>query len=347
MSVFAAGCVPGPAAPAYNGRVTTLAENHGTAVPGGETSLPWRWFEFRRPPRAPGWPLPEDPDAVYAIDVDSQTIAFKFIGRRPGHGGPRPVLMPLHGMGLTIASFRGVAPYLLATHDLLCPDYSGLALNHLPLPEPASFKTFVTAIWRLADALRIERLSLAGNSLGGGLALMAALAAPERVERIVLANPACFPQTLPTMYRQARVPLWGELLMALGSPERLMNGLEYIGYVDKSRFDPALRAIYTANMATRRNRLRLMQLIRQLPANAQDVLAAAYLPRLREVRQPVLVSWGGQDPLLAEGAGERLAAALPQATYDPYPDLSHVCHEEAPERIGPRWAGFLNQGGRS
>jgi pimeloyl-ACP methyl ester carboxylesterase len=335
--------VPRSRGGAYNTRVTAVSDSLASAAPLEEVPLPWRWFEFRQSPRSPNLPLPADPHAVYAIEVDSHVIPFKFLRRPSGGAPPRPVLMLLHGMGLTIASFRGIASHLLATHDLLCPDYSGFSQDSAPLPDHASFKAFVVSIWRLADALGIDRLSLAGNSLGGGLALMATLLAPQRADRIVLSNPACFPQPLPSMYRMARVPLWGELMMLLASPEKFMAGLEYIGYVDKTRFDPALRALYAASLASRRNRLRLMQLIRQLPANAADLTGAAYLARLSLLRQPVLVSWGVQDPLLAEGAGERLAAALPNATYDPHPDLSHMCHEEAPDRIGRRWAEFLNE----
>jgi pimeloyl-ACP methyl ester carboxylesterase len=325
--------------------VTTAAETLSTAAPAGAAPLPWRWFAFRRLPKAAIPPLSADPDDVYGLPGDGQIIPFKLISRASSPGQPRPVVMLLHGMGLTIASFRGVAPYLLATHDLLLPDYSGFSQDSAPLPEEAGFKAIVVWLWRLADALGIARLSLAGNSLGGGLALMAALHQPRRVEKIVLANPACFPQDLPTTYWLARLPLWGELMMTLTSPERLIAGLEHVGYVDKARFDPALRAIYVANMATRRNRLRMMQLIRQLPADGRDVTEAPYVSRLAEVRQPVLVSWGGRDPLLAPGAGERLARALPRATYELHPDLAHVCHEEAPERIGRRWAEFLNHQG--
>ncbi len=304
--------------------------------------LPWRWFEFRRPPAAVTFPVSDDPDAVHGIAVDGLTMPFKFF-RQPGRdGASRPVLMLLHGMGLTIASFRDIAPYLWASHDLLLPDYSCFAPDHMPLPADTSIKVFAATVWRLADALGIARLSLAGNSLGGGLCLMATLLAPQRVERVLLSNPACFPQTLPGMYRLARVPLVGELLMLLTAPEKFIGGVEYIGYVDKSRFDPMLRALYTANLWTLRNRLRLMQLIRQLPADARDMTAASHLPQLGTIRQRVLLTWGQQDPLLAAGAGDRLAEMLPRVTYEVHEDLAHMPHEEAPERIGPRWAAFLN-----
>jgi pimeloyl-ACP methyl ester carboxylesterase len=304
--------------------------------------LSWRWFEFRRPPIPARAGMPVDPDAVYAVEVDAHPVAFKFFRQSGGVNQSRPVAMLLHGLGLSIASFRGIAPYLLATHDLVCPDYSGFSQDNAPLPDHASLKNFARGVWRIADALGIERLSLVGSSLGGGLALMAALLAPERVERIILSNPACFPQKLPSTYRLARIPILGELLMLCSSAEKLGGGVEYIGYVDRIRLDPVLRGMYTANFATWRNRLRLMQLIRQLPAGVNDMTSAAHLPRLSTLRHPILLSWGRQDLLLEEGSGDRLAAELSQVTYDVYPDLAHLPHEEAPDILGPRWAQFLN-----
>jgi pimeloyl-ACP methyl ester carboxylesterase len=144
------------------------------------------------------------------------------------------------------------------------------------------------------------------------------------------------------MYRMARSPLVGELLMTITAPEKLIGGVEYIGYVDKSRFDPVLRGFYMGIMSHRRNRFRLMQIIRQLPADARDLTSVAHLPRLREIRQPVLLTWGQRDPLLVPESGPRLAEALPNLIFEPQADLAHMPHEEAPERIGPRWAAFLN-----
>jgi pimeloyl-ACP methyl ester carboxylesterase len=309
-------------------------------------TVPWRWFEFRDLPRPAAEARGQIPadfwQRVYQVAVDGQIVPFKYFRQAPAPGQRRPTLLLLHGLGLTIGSFRGIFPGLFRTHDLILPDYSGFTLDRSHRPGHVSFKSYTLALWRIADALGIAQLSLGGNSLGGGLALMAALLALPRVRCIVLSNPACFPQKLPRMYRMARVPLFGELLMAFTRPEKLLAGVEGIGYVDKARFDPVLRGHYTENFVSRRNRLCLAHIMRQLPANSRDMAAANYLTRLHEIRQPVLITWGLQDPLLVEGAGQRLADGLPNATFEPQADLAHMPHEEAPERVGRRWAEFLN-----
>ena len=130
--------------------------------------------------------------------------------------------------------------------------------------------------------------------------------------------------------------------MTVTRAEKLIGGVERIGYVDKGRFEAVLRERYVRTMRSRQNRFRLMETIRHLPANEWDVTLSAHVMRLKEIVQPVLVSWGEQDPLLAPGAGERLARELGRGVYRGYGDLAHMPHEEAAERVGREWASFLN-----
>jgi pimeloyl-ACP methyl ester carboxylesterase len=325
------------------------------AAPAAFAPLPWEWFDMAGPAlRVPpeGFTALEPVSTtggtrVYRITTQRRVLPFKVF--RLASPAPRPVLVMLHGMGLSIATFRGVSPWLLATHDLVLPDYSGLACASAGIPQGDAgwtgridVRAMVAGVFDLLDALGIERADFAGNSLGGGMCIVAALEFPARTGKLLLSNPACYPQALPRMYRLARVPLLGELLMTITRPEKLIGGVETIGYVDKNNFLPDLRARYLKNMSTRQNRFRLMGMIRALPANERDTAVAIHVPRLHEIQNPVLITWGEKDPLLVEGAGQRLAKDLPHATYVPFPALAHMPHEEAPAQIGPLWAKFLN-----
>jgi len=318
--------------------------------------LPWPWFDFDERPRlldpAVPSPLPTIDDAghsrVYAVTADERRVPFKFFRKKSTPDSPRPLLILLHGMGLTIATFRGVSGYLFLTHDLALVDYSSLSCKPAESGWPRGgmpIRALADAVWLIADAIGAQSFNVAGNSLGGGMCVVAALhpQGKSRIQKVLLSNPACYPQSLPTMYRLARIPLFGELLMTITRPEKLIGGVEYIGYVDKARFDADLRQRYLRTMSHRHNRFRLMDMIRHLPANASDTTPAIHLSRLNEIKQPVLLTWGEQDPLLAEGAGIRLARDLPHCIYEPHADLTHMPHEEAPDRIGPRWAEFLNK----
>ncbi len=250
----------------------------------------------------------------------------------------------LHGMGVHISSFQGIARFLLPTHNLVLVDYSGFS-------QPAGWPSGGESIRRLthgaisvAMALRdagiAEKFSFVGSSLGGGMCLLAALEAPHMVDRIVLFNPAAYPQRLPLFYRQVRAPLLGELIMTLLPGGELAAGAGAVGYADPARFDLRLKQQYRANMKAVRSRWRLMDLIRNLPANARET--SPHMARAREITQSVLIIWGEQDRLLARGVERRLADDLPQARLITFPQLSHLPHEEAPETVGPVVAEFLN-----
>ncbi len=252
---------------------------------------------------------------------------------------PKPVLLLLHGLGLHPASFRGICRYLLPVCDVIVADYSAFTSGESWPESGISLPVLAHAIMRIADTLGLENIDIGGSSLGGGLSLMAAVDFPQRIARIVLFNPAIFPQTLPSFYRLVRVPMLGPLVMRLIAPDALVSGVAKLGYVDPANVDPELLAIYQQNMRPAANRRRLLDLIRHLPA--RDAEVRRYLDHAGKLPQKVLVIWGEQDKLLAAGTGDRLRQSLPQLEFHSFPDLSHLPHEESPGRIGPIVARFI------
>ena len=161
-----------------------MSLRYGQSIP---APLPWPWVDFDRPP-ASASALPQTLPTIeeggwqhsWQIHEDGRSVPFKLFRHAASTGtAKRPILLLAHGMGLTIATFRGIAPYLLQTHDLVLPDYSSFTPAGDPGTHPLGMKTFMRSIWRIADALSLERLSLGGNSLGGGLCLLAAIMQPQ------------------------------------------------------------------------------------------------------------------------------------------------------------------------
>ncbi len=256
---------------------------------------------------------------------------------------PKPVLLLLHGLGLHPASFRGICRHLMPVCDVIVVDYSGFTSAESWPEGGMSLPVLAHAIMRIADTLGLEKINIGGSSLGGGLSLMAAVDFPQRIERIVLFNPAIFPQTLPSFYRLVRVPMLGPVVMRLITPDALVAGVTTLGYVDPANVDPELLAIYQKNMRPAANRRRLLDLIRHLPA--RDAEVRRYMDHAGTLPQDVLVIWGEQDKLLAAGTGERLRQSFPHVEFHSFPDLSHLPHEESPERVGPIVARFIGEGG--
>lgn len=99
-----------------------------------------------------------------------------------------PVLL-IHGLDGCWQNWLETIPHLARTRRVLALDLPGF--GHSPMPSwRISVPAYAAAVAQLLDALEIDRLDLIGNSLGGLIAIEAALAQPRRIGRLVLVAPA-------------------------------------------------------------------------------------------------------------------------------------------------------------
>ena len=98
----------------------------------------------------------------------------------------------LHGFASSIYTWADVIPRLAADHDVVALDLPGFGGSDVrPELTPSVYPATVLAVM---DRLGIARATLAGNSLGGGVAVVLAARHPERVRRLVLLDTAGFSQ---------------------------------------------------------------------------------------------------------------------------------------------------------
>ena len=98
-----------------------------------------------------------------------------------------PPLLALHGWLDNSASFERLAPFLSQRYRVIALDLPGHGASaHLPAGLPYHYVDYVRAAIAAADALRLDRFSLLGHSLGAGIASLAAAAVPTRVRELLL-----------------------------------------------------------------------------------------------------------------------------------------------------------------
>lgn len=118
-------------------------------------------------------------------------LHFEIIDHRaPWQGERLPVLFH-HGIGASAALWRGWFPALVDTYRLVVFDMRGCGRS--PIPPPAaqwSMAELVGDVFAVADAAGLARFHLVGESIGGTVALAAALARPERVVTLTVSNGA-------------------------------------------------------------------------------------------------------------------------------------------------------------
>lgn len=182
------------------------------------------------------------------------------------------------------------------------------------------------------DALGIARATWAGLSLGGMVALRAAIDAPERVDALVLIDTDAGSETLGARAKHA---VLGLLARTVGVKPVIPRIAKLMFGRTTLRDNAALVAAWNARFASV-----------HIPS-VLNVLAATdgrpdLRPSLGRIAVPALVIVGAEDRALPPARSRRLAAALSSARFVEVPGAGHLSALEAPAAVGTAMAQFLD-----
>jgi pimeloyl-ACP methyl ester carboxylesterase len=252
-------------------------------------------------------------DAFYA-SVGGARLRFVEEGEGP------PVVL-LHGFASALETWRGVMAELAKKHHVLALDMKGFGWSSRPAGDysPQAEAQLVLA---LMEQRNIHRAQVVAHSWGSSVALAMALAAPERVTRIVLYDAWVYEQQLPSTFLWARAPGVGEVLFDLFYGERADEMIA--------------RAFYDPRKYVSERFVEEVERALERPGTTAAALAAVRDQRYSEmqtqyatVKQPVLLLWGREDEVTLLTYGERLARDLPHAHLVTYPHCGHFPMIEA------------------
>ncbi len=167
------------------------------------------------------WPVPYD-----EVDISNRFGLTQFVASGPMNAPP---LVLLHGYWATLTMWTPNISAFSENHRVYAIDVMGQpgkSVPDEPIRNAADYVAWLTAV---LDALHVDRISLAGMSYGGWLALDYAAAAPQRVQALVLLSPAA--SLLPLVKQFA---LRGMVMLVL--PTRFTVGafMHWLGFKDGS-----------------------------------------------------------------------------------------------------------------
>ncbi|KOU16436.1 alpha/beta fold hydrolase [Streptomyces sp. WM6368] len=265
--------------------------------------------------------------ATVSFTIDSPlgprtaTVAYE----RKGAGEP---LLLLHGIGHHRQAWHPVLDILAAEHDVIAVDLPGFGASEpLPAGVPYSLGTVAPALGALCTALGVERPHVAGNSLGGLLALE--MGRSNLVRSITALSPAGFWTEGERRYAFATL-----LAMRAGAKALPLPAVRRLSRT------AAGRAALTGTIYARPSRRPAEAVVAETLAlrdatGFEDTLAAGGSVRFTEdvPGLPVTIAWGTRDRLLLRRQGVRAKHTVPGARLVRLPGCGHVPMNDDPALV--------------
>jgi len=260
--------------------------------------------------------------------------------------GPRqaPPLLLIHGLGATKASWLTVVGRLAKHHRVIAVDLPGFGASSKP-NAPYDARWFAERLLQMLDELGYSSAAVAGNSMGGRVAMEMGMRAPDRIDGIVCLCPATAFSNRPALAlaRVARPELG--LLVGRLPRSHVMNGLRGL-FADPSRlhhtwYEAAIDD-FLATWRSPRARVAFFRALRHIYLD-EPLGENGFWPRLSALQIPAMYVYGRHDILITHHFSKKVARHLPHAEVSVWRDCGHVPQIEFPERTSELMLDFLSR----
>jgi pimeloyl-ACP methyl ester carboxylesterase len=273
---------------------------------------------------------------AWEIELHGHRVIYRMAG-----GGPPVVL--IHGMVNSSRHWESVALRLADEYTVIAPDLLGHG-DSAAVRGDYSLGAHAASIRDLLAAIGIDRATIVGHSLGGGVAMQFFYQFPQRVERLVLVSSGGLGHEVSPLLRTAALPGAAPLLSVLAH-RRVVDGIAAAG--DRLRERGIGKGVYVQAVARALRPLErpgareaFVQTLRAvIDRHGQRVSATDRLYLLRDL--PTLIAWGDRDRTIPVEHGRAAQATIPNSRFVTIPGAAHFPHLERPVELADALADFI------
>jgi len=251
--------------------------------------------------------------------------------------GSGPVILLIHGIGDNSTTWETVQAKLAQRFTVIAVDLLGHGQSDKPRAD-YSVAAYANGMRDLLSVLDIERATVVGHSLGGGVAMQFAYQFPQLVERLILVGTGGVTKDVNIVLRWASLPMGGEALALLRLPW-LLPAVQVAG-----------RAIGRVLGSTRVGR-DLPDVLRVLADLPEPMASTAFTRTLRAVVDwrgqivtmldrcylaesiPVQIIWGTDDVVVPISHARMAHAAMPGSRLEIFERSGHFPFHDDPDRF--------------
>jgi pimeloyl-ACP methyl ester carboxylesterase len=256
------------------------------------------------------------------IQIDDMNIHYK-------DEGQGPVLILLHGVCASLHTWDGWTDRLKDRYRIIRLDIPGFGLTG-PAPDPSLYQIegAVKLFEKLVADLKLNKFSVAGNSMGGYIAWKYTLKNPDKVEKLILIDSVGFPQPLPWFISFASNPLIRPSARHI-MPHFLFDKIVNEVYGDKSKVTQKTRDRYFELAMRDGNKGAYIDVFTEFRKQSKDKNLSN---GIKDIKPPTLVMWGTRDTLIPFKYVENWKKELPKAKFIQYEGAGHIPMEEIPDQ---------------
>jgi len=257
--------------------------------------------------------------------------------------GSGPVLLLLHGIAGSSRTWRDVIPRLTDRFTVIAPDLTGHGHSEKPVGD-YSLGAFASGIRDLLEVLSIDRVTVIGQSFGGGVAMQLVYQHPERCERLVLVDSGGLGREVSWLLRLMALP-GSEYVMPVIFPSFVRDwGDNLFRMIDErgirlSRITEMWSAY--ASLAESENRQAFARTIKSvIDPGGQTVSAMDRLYLASPM--PALIIWGDRDDIIPVSHAYAAHQAMPGSRLVIIEGVGHFPQIEAPEQFVDALVDFID-----
>jgi pimeloyl-ACP methyl ester carboxylesterase len=247
--------------------------------------------------------------------------------------GKGPPVVLIHGVAGRASQWDEIAIRLAANHLVIAPDLLGHGESAKPRGD-YSLGAHASGIRDLLVGLGVQRASIVGHSLGGGIAMQFAYQYPELCERLVLVNSGGLGDEVHGLLRAATLP-GSEFVLPVIAHPRVVRAAGILP-----------RALGLARVRTRPD---LVEMARGYQALANAEARNAFIHTLRAVIDPTgqrinatdrlylasampsLIIWGCRDRIIPVAHGRAAHGQMPGSRLELFERAGHFPFLDDPD----------------
>ncbi|GJF18059.1 hydrolase [Mycolicibacterium cyprinidarum] len=267
------------------------------------------------------------------LELHGDRVAYRDVGSGD------EVLLLIHGMAGSSETWRAVVPQLAKKYRVIAPDLLGHGQSAKPRSD-YSLGAFAVLLRDLLDELGVSRVTIVGQSLGGGVAMQFVYQHPDYCQRLVLISSGGLGPDVGRTLRLLSAP-GAELIMPVIAPPPVVRaGNKVRAWLSAASIQsPRGAEMWSAysSLADRQTRQAFLRTLRSVvDYHGQAVSALNRLHLTSEL--PAMVIWGDQDRIIPVEHGyafydAALKHAGPGCRLEVLPGVGHFPQVERPRDV--------------